>query len=543
MTASKIKALVGKNGFLFLRNDKNKVFRQISGEYTLTPLEVARWKAEIDYRADACRSVGAQYLYLIVPNKHCVYPQYLADGHVISEARIARKLETASPHVLYPCDLLKEYGELAYYRTDTHWTSVGCAVVWNEIAGKLRLGTALDIAQTKQVTMVGDLGNKLSPQQTSIADELDIETGTVETWNNGLHNRGFASIHTNKNSNLKRAIIFGDSFTASHIKYISAYFSDLYFVNSNLFSLDLIQKLAPDVVITQTVERFIHKNVPTDRNVFGSLLCLMEEGKYCREHLYRFMQHSENAFYPADIFQEMRRVAKDQIAFLDTVGQSGLATFLEEQKGDVPCDLSKYINARSPSRMHYEQYLYYKHVGDGDNAIKEIADAVKKFPHRPKYVHSYAKELEKCGKLDAAIKQMKSAILLRPRDLDYYLYLIGLFVKSANVQSAKETFGNAKALFADLEEPHHVWCMLYLSIGEMGNAVAESAHMIKQNTNPETHLQVASLFLQRANFEHAKRHALVALKINPTDADAHAFLRRTIKLKRSVSQSTTQHIA
>ncbi|SKA96565.1 SGNH hydrolase-like domain-containing protein, acetyltransferase AlgX [Paucidesulfovibrio gracilis DSM 16080] len=543
MVVSKTKARVGKNGFLFLCNDNNKVYRQISGEYNLTPLEVARWKAEIDYRFDACRSVGAQYLYLIVPNKHCVYSQYLDDEHVVSEKRIARKLEKASPHVLYPSNMLKEYDELTYYRTDTHWSSVGCAVVWNEIAEKLRLGTALDIAKTKQVTMVGDLGNKLSPQRTSIAVELDIETETVETWNNGLHNRGFISIHTNRNSNLKRAIIFGDSFTANHIKYISAYFSELYFVNSNLFPLDLIKKLAPDVVITQTVERFIHKTVPTDRNVFRSLLCLMEEGKYCREHLYRFMQKSENRIYPTEIFQEMRRVAEDQITFLDTVEQSGLATFLESKKGEVPCDLSKYINARSPSRLHYEQYLYYKHVGDGDNAIKEIADAAEKFPHRPKYVHSYAKELDKCGKLEAAAEQMNSAILLRPQNLDYHLYLISLFLKSGKIQSAKEAFGNAKALFPDLEEPHHLWCMSYLSVGEMGSAVVESARMIKQHANPKTHLQVATLFMQHANFEHAKRHALVALQRKPADAEAQAVLRRIVGLKCRLGQANTQRIA
>lgn len=534
MTFSETKVLEGKEDFLFLRNDSNKVLQQISGERNLTSGEISLWKKQIEYRDNVCKSFGAQYLYFIVPNKHCVYSQFLDEKYTVSETRAARKLEKAISRVFYPCDLLKNYQNLSYYKTDTHWNSTGCALAWNQISDILSLGFKFDLSKTKKQKIIGDLGNKLSPQRESVADELDIEIETEEFWNNELHNRGVVRIYKNRDDSLKRAIIFGDSFVNKHIQYIAAYFSELYFLNSNLFPLDMIKRLSPDVIITQTAERFIRKDIPTDEDLFVSLLCLMEKGKYASDNLYRFVRNDSNPFYPNDIYQAMKDVARQQIEFLGTVDSDSVSSFIENKKNKAPYDFSEYITDNSPSRIHYEQYLYYDHIGNQRNALKSITSAVSTCTYKHEYYYCFAKALDNCGQTKDAIRQMKSALSLDHKNLQYYLFLINLYAKVSDVESAKVVFCKAKSIYIDIQEPYYLWSMLYLANGDLDKAIAEFLYIVKQKDDSQSHLHVAKLYMAMSSFDHAKQHALSAIKIDSSNKESHDLLRQIVERKMNV---------
>ena len=133
-------------------------------------------------------------------------------------------------------------------------------MVFNEISDRLRLETYIDVDGDKEEDIIrGDLGNKFSPAKTSRYQRLLLNYDVELVSSNGVMNTGAFRHLRSKNKNKKRAVIFGDSYTNAGLETIAYYFEETYFFwQANIFDLNVLDRIRPDVVINETAERFFN---------------------------------------------------------------------------------------------------------------------------------------------------------------------------------------------------------------------------------------------------------------------------------------------
>lgn len=265
------KVLEGKNGFLFLTGDSNRVLNQICGGMALSCRSLDKWKACISDRLEHAKAHNYIYKFLIIPNKHCVYNQFLPDGIEIADSRPAVQLAEAMPNdVVYPLAYLRSMSGKScegYFRTDTHWNYLGCVLFMNSFASSIN-SVALKFETYAMRNVCGDLGSKLTPPRNETTNAVIIKnSGRLEfdnmvrlgrmVWTGGT---GIASLPV--------GVAFCDSFFNSMQTIIASYFNRLYAFTGPIFDKKIIELIKPDVVISENVERFV--NSPPEQSIFSS---------------------------------------------------------------------------------------------------------------------------------------------------------------------------------------------------------------------------------------------------------------------------------
>lgn len=259
--------LQGKNGFLFLDGDSNGVIDQIQGRKPLSENTLLIWDQAMEDRMEHASRHDYIYKYLIAPNKHCVYAEFLPEHIKISENRPALQLTYRFPDImLYPlayfCDN-KQF--LLYHKNDTHWTEVGAVLCMNHYSSIFGLEPRNFNIIKK--TYLGDLGNKMNPAISTTTQCIDFNppfvTSKLNSFHNMFRNNGAVQIWNNSNTGLPVGICFCDSFINSFTHIFANYFSRLYVFYSSVFDKYIIESLHPDIVISENVERFI-SNINSD---------------------------------------------------------------------------------------------------------------------------------------------------------------------------------------------------------------------------------------------------------------------------------------
>lgn len=247
--------MFGQNNFLFLSEDSNSVLEQISGKQMLTSHDLDNWQKEFEKRIAHANKYGYCYKFIIIPNKHCVFSEYLPSNLKVSENRPAIHLSQAFPfYVGYPLELLKSI-QNSYYKTDTHWTEIGIVNWLNSIAAKLGVPQLDYTINYKEYC--GDLGIKVTPNISEIAPFISFTSNSTIKYHNKIKNIGTIKYYQNSNSSLPVGCIFGDSFFNSYCHILSQFFSKLYFFHYWGFDTEIIERIKPDIVWNENIERFI----------------------------------------------------------------------------------------------------------------------------------------------------------------------------------------------------------------------------------------------------------------------------------------------
>lgn len=252
-----IKVIKGKEGFLFLDGDSNGVIDQITGKLSLTEEDLASWQEEIQLRKIHAAKHNYKYHYLIIPNKHCVYSEFLPENIKIDTSRSAIQLEKKFGDIfIYPLNLLRSVKDkILYHKTCTHWNRAGAAFVLNNILGS-QFGTKIEYT-IKNIEYCGDLGRKLIPQVTCPSLDIAYEPQHKCIYNNFIQNIGHVIITENQNANLPNAVIFGDSFFTDYYDLVAEFFGRMYYFHAPIIDFKLIERISPDIVLSENVERFI----------------------------------------------------------------------------------------------------------------------------------------------------------------------------------------------------------------------------------------------------------------------------------------------
>jgi len=141
------KVVIGRDGWLFLGRETK--FRNEIDYFRSTRLfsgpELERWRTALQQRWQWLRQRGIFYIFMVVPNKSTIYPEYLPASirKANAQSRLDQLLAALRRDPDFPVldlreTLLREKKNLPlFYRSDTHWTELGAYYAFRETMEKL----------------------------------------------------------------------------------------------------------------------------------------------------------------------------------------------------------------------------------------------------------------------------------------------------------------------------------------------------------------------------------------------------------------------
>lgn len=294
---------VGRDGWLFVVAGSNNVIVQFN-ESGFMARQTELWRELIRARAARARALGVAYRHVVVPEKLCIY-ETLVDGialdHRLSPARrlirglprrrlsawlrewrLTRSLRGTCIDLVAPMRAARDEAEL-FYRTDSHWSFAGCHLAYREICRSLRAPPCPDLAARGhgEGEFSGDLGGRFDPPVTERVRRHQIQrdavrvhaspvvaareaAGRADTLHVGSH-----VIYRNATAaDPRRLVLFGDSYAHFAPTMLTAMlaetFAEVHFVWSASIDWSYVERVRPDIVLSEIAERFMFR-VPDDR--------------------------------------------------------------------------------------------------------------------------------------------------------------------------------------------------------------------------------------------------------------------------------------
>ncbi|GMR06844.1 MAG: hypothetical protein BMS9Abin25_1476 [Gammaproteobacteria bacterium] len=272
------KVMRGKDGWLFFKGDSSIDLQDsFRGIRRFKESELKQYAVALDARYKWLANNGIQYLLVIAPNKHTIYPEYLPDSmfQVNDKTLTDQFFSYIQQHTDVPVlDLrqallkAKTNDKLLYYKTDTHWNHYGSNIAQYEIAKILASFYPQQIKPlfyNKRDFIInpvagGDLavllGKKLQYKEYNPNPILD-PCARRPIPLDGDYTITFTTQCAKSSLN---AVIFRDSFFEYLYQYISLYFNRVTFISKRLEFSDMakyIEGEKPDIVIEEWAERFL----------------------------------------------------------------------------------------------------------------------------------------------------------------------------------------------------------------------------------------------------------------------------------------------
>ena len=138
------RVLVGKDGWLFLQSPE--LVADLRGEMPFSPAELLQWRLYLEKRSAWFAARGIQYHFVLVPNKHTIYPEFLPQsigkrGQTRREQLLDYLQSSPISYIDFTnvLNAAKKEPELLYFRQDTHWTDTAAYAAYNRLVETLGL--------------------------------------------------------------------------------------------------------------------------------------------------------------------------------------------------------------------------------------------------------------------------------------------------------------------------------------------------------------------------------------------------------------------
>ncbi|SEO83435.1 SGNH hydrolase-like domain-containing protein, acetyltransferase AlgX [Methylobacterium sp. ap11] len=281
----------GKDGWLFLTGGTNEVADQYR---RVRPMErvLRQWRRRIVQRVQRCRGLGTRYLHLVVPEKLSVYEDRFDGLTLDPRLAPARRLgdlmrwsltgRRAWIELLEPMRARRNERDL-HYRTDTHWNIHGCLLAYRLVCRACGATPRTDFLDRphQRFEAVLDIGNKLEAQPLETVHNYQLFRDAVRVSGGTLIDAYTAAgrlgeLHTGAHAVYRNAspeadprtlVLFGDScanFSGNGLTAMLAEtFREVHFIWSANLDWAYIERILPDLVLCEQVERFLPR-VPDD---------------------------------------------------------------------------------------------------------------------------------------------------------------------------------------------------------------------------------------------------------------------------------------
>ena len=163
-----------------------------------------------------------------------------------------------------------------YCRTDTHWSFEGCYLAYAEICRALGTEPRVDLRDrpSYEADHDGDLGSAFDPPRRARSRTVLMQQDAVRTYGSPiveareragllhtLHVGAHVVYGNAKATDPRRLALFGDSF--SHVMpymltiMLAETFREVHFVWSTSLDWSYVERVRPDIVLTEVAERFM----------------------------------------------------------------------------------------------------------------------------------------------------------------------------------------------------------------------------------------------------------------------------------------------
>jgi hypothetical protein len=270
--------LTGKDGWLFYT--VGQMIDHYSGQLLFTPEELRDWQVLLETRRDWLAKRGIAYLFVVTPDKHTIYSEFLPDWVV--KVRPQTKLdqfmaymkEHSTVTVLDLRDVVREGKKSypTYLKTDTHWNFFGGFLAYQELMRALakerpELGAPLSLTNFTLVHAPapgGDLARAIGvsmAEENSILftakPELPVFTTKMPDPEHIKDPR-----YTYNPQAKGRIIIFQDSFGMSWVPFLGYHFNQVTYLWYYFIDSRKIESEKPDIVVNEMNERFFNIEDP-----------------------------------------------------------------------------------------------------------------------------------------------------------------------------------------------------------------------------------------------------------------------------------------
>ncbi len=282
----------GDDGWLFLVAGSNHVLNMYQHKSSFTPTMAKAWVKLLKDRSKRFSSKGIQYLHLPAPEKLTVLHKFYRgkieniEGSPIHQ--MAKNHAADIPCLVNVLPLFAKQVDktLLYWKTDTHWSFWGCFSAYQLLCARMGVKPNTDLLQYpySEGPVLFDLGAKLEDpiketgrfyQLTQNAQRSYANTMVRYKEEQGLINEanlhvGSSVVYRNKSENAvdKCVMLFGDSFSEyrDHLLtgMLAETFREVHFVWNGSIDYKYVDKIKPDVVITELAERFMTR-IPDDK--------------------------------------------------------------------------------------------------------------------------------------------------------------------------------------------------------------------------------------------------------------------------------------
>ncbi|MEN3211648.1 hypothetical protein PUR23_16695 [Methylorubrum populi] len=297
---------IGKDGWLFLVAGSNNVIAQFN-ESGFMAHQSELWRRLIAARATRAHGLDIAYRHVVVPEKLSIYDDFLDGIAVDPRLSPARRLIRGLPRRRWLSRLkgrLRDWpvtrilrrtcidlvapmraargGEDLFYRTDSHWTFAGCHLAYREICRALGAAPCPDLAErgARETEISGDLGSRFDPPRSERTRIHDLQRDAVRRYASPvvaareaagradtLHVGSHVIYRNAAPRDPRRLVLFGDSY--AHFAplmltiMLAETFAEVHFVWSTAIDWSYVERVRPDILLTEIAERFMFR-VPDD---------------------------------------------------------------------------------------------------------------------------------------------------------------------------------------------------------------------------------------------------------------------------------------
>lgn len=274
------RAVLGADGWVFLA--ARGILDAERGALPLAPERLELWQRTLESRRDFCERAGAEFLFVLAPEKSSIYPEKLPRGYERRGPRpldqlVAWLAEHSSVRVLDLRDVeLAEKardteGDEAYFPYGPHWTDRGLYAAYVRVLEALRgrfpglEPVPADALHWMFAPNEGDswaarlrLDGVLRQRPRAIAEiegDYDCELGRNDRQQTVVWARG-------PDPAAPRLVFLHDSFGDRMRKLLVPHFSDSYLSWRDGFDPAAVVRERPDVVVQLYAERLLWNEVP-----------------------------------------------------------------------------------------------------------------------------------------------------------------------------------------------------------------------------------------------------------------------------------------
>ena len=274
--------VIGRDGWLFYADDGAVEDYAAATPLSAEDLEV--WRRTLQNTQDWLRRRGIAYLFVIAPDKHAIYPEFMPSTvHRLSPTSRSDQLaqylirrSTVNVLDLRPALLAAKAGERIYHRTDTHWNDRGAFVASQQIIGRLGADTGMRpllrsafaardvLAPGMDLAGMLGLGDVLSERDLGLVPIERRAARVIEPLHPDPHGMEARLVTEHPDAQLPRAVVFRDSFGSALVPFLSGHFSRAVYLWQYDMDPAVVAEEHPSVVIQEWVGRRLSALLPYD---------------------------------------------------------------------------------------------------------------------------------------------------------------------------------------------------------------------------------------------------------------------------------------